>query len=163
MVDVTITHNVGDVAAAIERRGSAAVAAVDRALGRGAREVARDAQREAPKFRSQIATSAQTEHTAPLVHTVRFGARHAAYVERGTGAGGRPTLAEMLDWLRLKGITPRIPGMSQRSLAALIRKRIAQRGIKAQPFAQPALERNIPAIAQRVRAAVASSLQEATR
>jgi hypothetical protein len=155
---VVILHNSGQVAEAIEKRGQAAVAGIDRAVGRGAHEVARDAQQHMPKFRSTTAAATNVEHNAPMHYTVRFGTRYAKYTDGGTGPGGRPSLAEMLDWVRLKNIQPRTPGMSQKSLAALIRRSIAQRGVTAQPFAEPALERQRPRLVELMRGALSEAL-----
>lgn len=139
---VVIQHNAGTIAESIAKAGAAAVAAVDQALGRGAYEVQRDAVQRMPKFRSRMATSSNVEHMGPLHWEIVFGSGHAVYMEGGTGPGGRPSLAETLDWIRLKGITPNTPGMKRESLAFLIRRKIAREGVDAQPFAEPALRDN---------------------
>jgi hypothetical protein len=139
MDKIVVQHNSSAVADAIAKAGGRAIAAVDQALGRGALEVERDAVRRMPKFRSRTATATNVAHMGVLLWEIVFGGGHAVYTERGTGAGGRPTLDETLDWIRLKGITPDTPGMSRESLAFLIRRKIAREGVRAQPFAEPAL------------------------
>lgn len=155
---VVILHNSGQVAEAIERRGKAAVTGIDRAMGRGARELTNDIKNTAPEHESTMRNSANAVHIAPLWHEVQFGTGYASYVNRGTGPGGRPSLAEMLVWVRRKGIQPRTPGMSQRSLAALIRKSIAQRGIQKQPFAEESLDRMRPKLSQLMRGALREAM-----
>lgn len=139
---VVIQHNAGTIADAIAKAGSMAVTAADQALGRGAYEVERDAVQRMPKFRSRMATSTSVQHMGVLLWEIVFGSGHAVYMEGGSGPGGRPTLAETMDWIRLKGITPDSPGMTRESLAFLIRRKIARKGVEAQPFAEPALRDN---------------------
>lgn len=159
MVDrIQVLHNTGKIAEAIERKGLSAVQQVDRKLGRGAHEVARTAVRIMPKFRSRTATATGVEQGGPLEWRVRFATRHARYTDAGSGPGGRPSMAEMMDWIRLKKIQPRKPGMSARTLARAIRHSIAVKGTKAQPFAQPALNRMRPRLAQLMREGVREAL-----
>lgn len=139
---LVIQHNAGNVAEAIAKAGTQAIADADQALGRGAYEVQRDAVQRMPKFRSRMATSSSVEHMGVLLWEIVFGSGHAVYMEHGTGPGGRPSLAETLDWIRLKGITPDTPGMSHTSLAFLIRRKIGREGVEAQPFAEPAMRDN---------------------
>lgn len=161
MVDrIIIQHDSRQVADAIRKRGERAVAAVDQAMGRGAHEIARDAVQTMPKFRSRTATATGVDHLAPLHWEVGFGTAYASYTERGTGAGGRPSLGEMLDWIRLKGITPRTPGTTPESLAFLIRRKIARKGVPAQPFAEPALRRNAPRLLDLMRGAARTAFAD---
>lgn len=159
MERIQILHNSNKVAEAIARRGTVALRLYDLALGRGARELAREAKRVMPKFRSRTVTATGVEDGGPLEKRVVFATRHARHTEAGTGPGGQPSLQEMIDWVRLKNIQPRTPGMSQRSLAALIRKRIAQRGTQAHPFAAPSLARMRPRLSELMRAATRQALE----
>lgn len=145
---IVLQHNSREVAEALRLRADKALPALDRALGRGAHEVARDAQQEMPKFRSDTVRATGVEHVGPLRWHVTFGTEHAAFTERGTGPGGAPSLAETLDWIRLKGIQPRDPSMDAAGLAFVIRRKIAREGVPAQPFAEPALLRNRPRLVE---------------
>lgn len=138
-MEIKVVHNAGVIADAIARKPEQVLPAVDKALFRGAIEVADEAKRRAPKYRSLLTNSIQIR-AKPLEYTIVAAAKYAAAVEGGSKPGGRPSLREMLAWVTLKRIVPRTPGMTRRSLAALIRMRIAQQGIKAQPFFLPALE-----------------------
>lgn len=158
MERVVILHNSRKVAEAVERRGADALRRIDRAIGRGSHELGREAVRVMPKFRSQTAAATGVEHSGPLEWRVRFATRHARHTEAGTGPGGRPTLAETIDWIRLKGIQPRDPTMSREQLARVIRRSIAAKGVRAQPFAAPSLTRMRPRLSQLVRAATGEAL-----
>ena len=156
---VVIQHNSDAVAKAIEKRGEDAIAAIDRNLGRGAMEVAREAQRTMPKFRSETVKRTGSSQKAPLEWHVVFDTRHAFYTEEGTGPGGSPPLAEMIDWIRMKGIVPRTPGMTIESLAHVIRDSITATGTEAQPFAGPALEAMRPRLIDLVRQGAMQGLE----
>lgn len=154
-----ITHNAPEVAAALAKVPERAQREIGGAIARGAVEVANEMKRRAPKFRSTLTNSIIAIEKGPMEwHVSPRGVRYGWYVEGGTTGGGQPTLREMIQWVRLKGIQPRIPGMGQSELAALIRRRIAQGGIKASPFAQPALEAKQSRLNELVRAAAQRAL-----
>lgn len=155
---IVFKHNSAAVAEAIAKRGTDAIAGIDRGMGRGAHELARDAQQTMPKFRSRTATATGVEHPGPLHWRVVFGTRWAVFTEGGSGPGGRPSLAELRDWIRLKNITPRTPGVSASSLAFLIQRSIARKGVPAQQFASKSLERARPRLAELVEAAAAGAM-----
>lgn len=140
-----LTHDADKIGRALTQAADVAVTEIDKALGRGGIEVAREMARQAPKYRSELANSIGYERVGLLLHMVRArGKTYGPYVNDGTGPGGLAPLAEILNWVKAKGITPRTPGMSQRSLAALIRHSIAKKGIKANPFADRTLEAMLP-------------------
>ncbi|HET8555283.1 MAG TPA: hypothetical protein VFL78_10690 [Rhodanobacteraceae bacterium] len=151
------------VARAIARMPDEMLRALDKDLHRGAIQIADAEKDEAPKFRSELANSIGPERVGLAEYMVRTrGKTYGVYVDEGTDAGGRPPLREMLAWIKLKGIQPRTPGMSLKSLAALLRMRIAQHGIQPNPFAEralaqerPVLERMLVASAERVLARAA--------
>lgn len=149
---VEITHNIGDVAKQIAAAPEAVLKEVDRALFRGAIEVADEVRRQAPKARSELTNSTQVK-AKPLEYTIAVLARYAGWVHQGTGAGGRPPLKEMLDWIRLKRITPRDPRMSERTLARTLRWHIQQRGIQANPFAERAFDAKRSRLAELIESA----------
>ena len=158
---VQLLHNSPKVAEALRRRGAAAFPVIDKALTRGALELHRDAVRRAPKADSTLVKQSGVEHRGVLEKHVIFGARHAGYVERGTGPGGLPTLADMVGWIRRKGIQPRTAGMDTESLAHVIRRSIVKRGTPAQAFAGPALNAMRPRLSALVRGATRELLERA--
>lgn len=155
---IEVTHNTGAVAEAIRKRGEAAIKDVDRAMWRGAQEIAREAVTTMPKFRTTTAASTGVEQMGPLEWLVRFGTHYAKHVEDGSGPGGWVPTAEMMDWLRMKGIRPRDPGMTMAELARAIQMKIFRSGIEPQPFAQPALEHKFPRLIELVNSAVMKHL-----
>ena len=159
MERVQLLHNSTKVAEALARRGAAAYPVIDRALGRGALELHRDAVRRAPKADSQLVKNSGVQSAGALEKQVVFGQRYAGYVERGAGPGGLPTLADMVKWVQRRGIKPRTPGMSPERLAALIRRSIASKGTPAQPYAGPALTAMRPRLSQLVRGATRELLE----
>lgn len=158
---VQILHNSSKVAEALQRRGAAAFPVLDKALGRGALELHRDAVRRAPKADNNLIKQSGVEHHGALEKHVVFGARHAGYVERGSGPGGYPTLFDMYAWIRRKGIKPRTPGMELPRLAQVIRSSIVKKGTRAQPFAGPALHAMRPRLSALVRGATRQLLEGA--
>lgn len=159
MERVQLLHNSTKVAEALARRGAAAYPVIDRALGRGALELHREAVRRAPKADSQLVKNSGVESRGALEKQVTFGQHYAGYVERGTGPGGYPTLFDMYAWIRRKGIKPRTPGMELPRLAQVIRSSIVKKGTRAQPFAGPALNAMRPRLSQLVRGATRELLE----
>ena len=100
-MEIKILHNAEVVADAIARKPEQVLPAVDRALFRGAIEVADEVKRQAPKATSTLTNSTQVK-AKPLEYTVLVAARYAGYVHEGTTEGGRPTLAAMVEWIRDK-------------------------------------------------------------
>jgi hypothetical protein len=156
-MDIQIIHNAGDIAEAVAKKPEAVLREVDKALERGAIEVSREARRRAPKFRTELTNSIQID-ARTLEYTIRANAGYAAYREQGTGPGGRPPLKEMLDWIRLKRITPADPRMTVRGLAHLLRRSIARKGSQATPFFRPALEAKRDRLTELVEAGAAKGL-----
>jgi len=155
-----LTTNLPKLTAAMQRAPQRMLTNVDNALGRGAIELSRAEREAAPKFRSELANSILYQRVGLLEHLVAArGKSYGPYVEDGTGPGGRPPLAEMEAWIRLKGIQPRTPGMSQRSLAALMRRSIARRGIKSNPFFSRTLEAMLPRFDELLQKAADDGLQ----
>jgi len=64
---------------------------------------------------------------------------YGQYIDEGRKSskrgGPKQTWRYKIDnWIKLRGITPRQPGMTQKQLAFLITRKINQRGFKAKPF-----------------------------
>lgn len=140
-MQISITHNLDVARQVIDQAPQQFGAAIDGAVARGAAELANDIKRRAPKFTSQMTNAVLPSRVAPMHHQVTVGKQYASHVENGSNPGGRPAVATIERWIRLKGITPRTPGLSRRSLAHLIRQSIAAKGIRPQPFAAPAVAR----------------------
>lgn len=156
-----ILHNSAEVGAALDRKATEALRVYDNAIGRGALELHREAVRLAPKADGTLIQQSGVEQRGVLERTVVFGARHANAVEEGTGPGGQPTLADTLGWIKRRGITPRTPGMTEESLAFLIRRKIVANGTPAQPFAGPALDVMRPRLVELMNAATRQLLRPA--
>ena len=159
---INVRHNSAKIADAIARAPERVLREIDKAMFRGAIEIADQQKLDAPKFRSEMANSIQVA-AKPLEYTIRANAKHAVYVEEGTGEGGRPTLKELLAWLTLKRITPRTPGMTQTQLAHLLRRNIVKFGIKAQPFFYKAYEKKKSRLTELLEAAADRGLARVGR
>lgn len=158
-----LTHDADKIGRALTQATDVAVTEIDKALGRGGVEMSAKMQAEAPTYRSELRNSIAYERVGLLLHMVRArGRSYGPYVNDGTGEGGQPKLEEMLNWVQAHHIVPRNPKMSQRSLAALIRRRIAQRGIKANPFADRTLEAMLPRLDALLDAAADKALATVT-
>ncbi len=154
---IKITDNSAEVAAAIARAPEQVLPEIDKALFRGAIEIADQQKLDAPQFRSEMANSIQVT-AKPLEYKVTANSRHAVYVEEGTGEGGRPSLKEMLAWITLKRITPRTPGMTVTQLAHLLRHNIVNFGIPAQPFFYKAVDKKRSRLTDLLESAAAAGL-----
>lgn len=135
--------------------------AVDRKLARAAQEAAREMRRAAPKATSVLTNSIRAERVGELEHRAVAGVAYAAYVEGGSGPGGRPPFAAMLRWVRVKRLAPHNPGMDERDLAWAIARAIARRGTPPQPFAAPVAAD--PAFRVRVQALVDEGVADGLR
>ncbi len=69
--------------------------------------------------------------------SVTFESDHAWYVEFGRRAGKYPPLADILQWVRRRGLTQE---SEELNLAKTIRWSIGKKGTKANPFFYPALQ-----------------------
>lgn len=154
---ITITHNTPEVMAKLGQMPGYVGQTVDRAMATGASHVTKSAIVKAPKADMELTKAIQQERITLLEHHIRAAKDYASYQEEGTGPGGRPSLDRMLQWIARKGITPR-NGMSVRSLAQLIRRKIARDGVPAQPYMAPALEENRSRLDGLFRAAVTRGL-----
>ncbi|MFZ5658766.1 MAG: hypothetical protein ACOY5C_02790 [Pseudomonadota bacterium] len=132
-----------------------------RAVRRGAAEIAREARGLAPKAHATLTQSIRDQALSPLVSRVAAGVAYAAYVEAGTGPGGRPSARSLLDWIKAKGISPRDPTLSPADLAFVLSRAIAARGTRAQPFLRPAAQRQASRVLGLLRESVDAGLREA--
>lgn len=134
---------------------------LSRGVSRATQEVAREAKRLAPKAETTLTNSIKALQPHPLMGEVVSGADYSAMVEEGTEAGGRPSLQTMMDWIRVRGITPNDPNMDIEDLAFLMRRSIAAKGTKAQPFMAPAFEKKESRVHYLIRRAAAQGMREA--
>jgi len=133
---------------------------VDLALARAALEVGRLAKGKAPKAFSHLTNSIIPGKTRSLVHFVKAGMNYASDIEYGRAPGHMPDRQHIIDWMKIKGITP-LNG-SYKSSAFLIARSIAKHGSKAQPFMAPALEEKRPRILRLVKEGVRRGLDGGT-
>lgn len=129
------------------------------AIGRSVREMARTAHLNAPKAFSTLTVSISSRQPSPLTGEFFAGVDYARPVEEGTGSGGYPPRQTLLDWIRVRGIEPRDPGMDEDDLAYVIGRSIVRQGTPAQPYMTPALESN----KRRAEQAVSRAIDETLR
>lgn len=145
--------------AALERFPKLAATYIPEAIERSVVEMTRTAKELAPKAETLLTNSIQ--HAMGMrgfEGRVFSGVRHGRPVEKGTGiygpegvASGRmPPVQSILDWLKVKKITPNTPGMSEEDLAFLIARSIAVTGTAPQPYMQPAFDLHKDKTAQRI-------------
>ena len=107
------------------------------AVWRGALEVTREARRNAPKAFSTLINSINATQIGELHWRVQPGVNYAAAVEDGRKKGKQPGTANgLMEWVRQK------TGLQGRPLdraTFAIARAIGQRGIKPQPYIQPAV------------------------
>ena len=130
------------LARAFRKAPEAMTAAISAKINTATHYVARSAKQHAPKAFSQLTKSIIPTMVSRLEGRVTAGSDYAVAVEEGTEGGGAPTIKTLMDWIKVKGITPNNPDDTQEDLAYLIQRHIVQHGTQAQPFMQPAFEDN---------------------
>lgn len=115
-----------------------APAEVMRELGRGtsraAQEVARAERRNAPKAHSVLTNSIRVANMGSLERMVGPTVSYAEDVVQPIARQPRPPEQSILDWIRVKGIQPRVPGMPLEVLAGLIADKVALKGTPENTF-----------------------------
>ena len=149
------------VADAFDKAPAILLNRLEQAVGRGAGEIAREAKRNAPKAHSHLVNSIRVRREQDLARMIGPNMDYGAYVEQGSSPGGRPPRQTILDWIRVKGIQPNQPNMTQSSLAFVISRSIARKGTEAQPFMAPAAEDNRDRVHALVSNAINNALREA--
>ena len=79
---------------------------------------------------------------------------------QGTGPGGNPPMQSLLDWIRVKRIEPRSPGMDLHDLAFVIGRSIREKGTRPHPFAAPTHQRMQDRVVELVRLSAIDGLRE---
>lgn len=148
-------------AAALARAPERLAWHVGRALARAAAEIARQMKQDAPKALSTLANSINSAQTGLLEYRVGPHVQYARYVEEGTLGGGWPPAEALRRWIRLKGIRPRTPGMSEDDLVYVIGRAIHRRGTRPQPFVEPIADS--PFFRQRVQMLVEAAVDATVR
>lgn len=69
-----------------------------------------------------------------------YGAKYFYQQKHGRRPGKFPPIDDILNWIRAKGITPRDPKTSERSLAFLFARKIAEKGTDIYEGKRPALD-----------------------
>jgi len=134
---------------------------IDAGLGRGALEVSREARRQAPKAFSTLTQSISVDRERPLHYVVAPSVDYAGIVEQGGDSGGFPPQQALLDWIRVKGITPDDPEMDENDLAFVIGQSILNNGTPAQPYMAPALKAKRTRVFELVQRGARRGLREA--
>lgn len=147
---VKIEHNASQVRAVLSGAPDRFMGALDRALSRGVQELVRVIRRNVPQAHSHFVNSINSKRLAQADYLAYAGVDYAGYPETGTGPGGSPSRQTLLDWIRVKGITPRDPSMTLDELAYVIGRSIRRKGTRAQPSFGPALESHRSRLAQLV-------------
>jgi HK97 gp10 family phage protein len=123
-------------------------------------EIARSARRYAPKAFSTLTQSINYRMVNALTGEVAPHVDYAEMVETGTGPGGFPTDEAIFQWIKVKRIQPRDPGMDQRDLAYVLARSIALKGTPEQPYMEPALQDNKARADRRINTAINKALKE---
>ena len=112
--------------------------AIDVKLARGAEEVARTAKRGAPKAFSNLANSIRAQRIGALNYQVATGMNYGRSVEEGRLPGKQPGVSNgLMEWVKFR------TGLSGRPLdraTFAIARSIGRRGIRPQPYMQPAAD-----------------------
>lgn len=110
------------------------------ALERGAQEIAREARGNAPKAFSTLTNSIRSMRQGELHWTIAPGVNYAEAVEGGRMPMRKVGIAHgLLEWIKLK-IAPGASAKQLDRLGYVIARAIGRRGIKPQPYMQPAFE-----------------------
>jgi hypothetical protein len=144
MSSFTVEVQNRQVVQALRKGNRALIKGVDFAVQRAATDTGRKMMELAPKAFSALVTSITPEKIGLLAWRVGPHVNYAEHVEKGSGPGGFVPIRSLLSWIREKGITPNNPDFTSRDLAWAVRRKIAQSGIKAQPFVKPVYDSGFP-------------------
>ena len=144
-LELTITPNPTLFARAMAASPERLEREMSGAISRLVAEMARAARDKAPKATSLLTHSIAARMTGPLEGVVASGVDYARAAEEGTGlwgphkqaSGKLPPVENILDWVKVKHLTPDDPNMDEEDLAFLIARSIAARGTPSQPYFEP--------------------------
>lgn len=135
--------------------------AVHDSLWRGALELSRTAQRNAPKAFSTLRNSIHVAEINPLHFRVSTGVNYARAVEEGRPPGKQPGTANgLMEWVRQK---TGLEGKDLDRKTYVIARAIGRKGTAPQPYMQPAFESEKDRIIANVQASARRAAQEAQR
>lgn len=146
---------------ALQRFPAAFERAVDPAMWRGAKEIARIARSLAPKAFSTLANSIDARKAGPLHYEVAPAVNYARMVEEGVKGPMKKqpgTANGLTEWVRLRtGETD--PEALRRRTFGLARM-LKTKGIRAQPYMGPAATKGTDRLTVLVAAGVAQAVRE---
>ncbi len=132
---------------------------LSRAVNLSASKIARSARSHAPKATTLLTQSIRHTQVSRYEAVIAAGVDYARFVEQGRDPGVMPPVQPILDWIQTgAGVQPQ-DDISEEDLAFLIARSISQRGIKPQPFMQPALEDNRAQAERNINRAIDAALQ----
>jgi len=164
MAGFEITTNAGPLGQALRNSPATIKRYLSPALTKSALIIARQAKRNVSAngsmANSTLVNSINSYTALDGLEAVAYaGANYARFVEFGTRGGGYPNQQTMIDWLRVKGIKPNNPDMSEKELAYVMARDIALNGTKAAPFMQPAFNSEKDATIDRVSKAINQAIK----
>ena len=138
-----------------------------KAISRIVQTIARSARRDAPKAASTLTHSIQARMISALQGEVKPTVNYAAAVEQGSGPqgpnpalpAGKPPVADILEWVRVKKIVPHDPSMDEFTLADIIAKSIQKKGTRPQPYLGPAVKKHRAESLRRIDEAISKTLE----
>ncbi len=151
---ITVTANTQDVIFDLQSWPERLFHRVDTALDTSAQMIARDERELAAKASSTLTNSIKVSRSGFMQRVVGTPVEYAKYVEHGSKRGGNPPIQSLVDWIRNKNMTPDDPEDDLADLAFKIQRSIRAKGIKPQPFRQPAFEQNTDTVHDLVKRAI---------
>lgn len=134
------------------------------AIQRSTEEMARGAKRNLRKndslANSTLINSVNGIYPSALEGNVVVGVNYGVYIEEGTGSGGSPPIDTLLDWIKVRGITPNNPEDDLEDLAYLFQRKIAIEGTEAKPFLEPSFDEFKDKADRRINLAIKKALKE---
>ncbi len=149
---INIDSNASELVRAFKKAPAVMMRSIDRKLGRGALEVAREAKIKAPKARSLLTNSIRSSRVRLGEYLISAGTNYAGYVEEGTRRGGWPSKQVLAVWMSARGIDA--------SLNFVIARAIYRKGTREQPYMAPALNDKTSRVMALVRQGVKDGLRE---
>ncbi|MBO9493854.1 HK97 gp10 family phage protein [Thalassotalea sp. G20_0] len=160
MLKLDITLDDDQLQKAVQKAPGALRHRLKAAVSRGAAELSRDARGFAPKAFTTLTNSIRSRVDGELSRIVGPNVDYGVYVENGAGPGGAPSLQSVLDWVRVKRITPNNPQHDEQDLAFMIRRSIARKGTEPQKYMEPAVDAKRDRITGLMHSAVSNALKE---